>query len=186
MNIKNIIKNTLILFSITLVLGIALSSVKVLTNDTIVKTRLKALQDGYKKVLSNYDSNKDITNLVATSKIKSKATLLSCLEVYDKDQNKIGYIVLTNITGYGGKIKIVSGFDIDGNLTGFVFPEILSETPGVGMKVTDKTFMDTFVGKNVGNMTEVDTISSATISSTAVKNAIVYAAEIVNVAKNMN
>ena len=144
------------------------------------------MQEGYKKVLSLYDSSKDITNLVATSNIKSKARLLSCLEVYDEAQNKIGYIVLTTIAGYGGKIKIVSGFDIDGNLTGMVYPEMLSETPGVGMKVTDEKFMDTFVGKNATNITEVDTISSATISSTAVKNSMIYAAEIVRVAKNMN
>ena len=186
MDIKNILKNTIILFLITFVLGIALSTVKVITNDTIIATRQKALQDGYKKVLSDYESSKDITNLVATSKVKSKATLLSCLEAYDKDQNKIGYIVLTNITGYGGKIKIVSGFDADGNLTGMVYPEVLSETPGVGMKVTEQAFMDTFVGKSFENITEVDTISSATISSTAVKNSMIYAAEIVNVAKNMN
>lgn len=186
MNIKNIIKNSVILFLITFVLGIALSSVKVITNDKILATREKALQDGYKEVLSLYDSNKDITNLVATSKIKSKARLLSCLEVYDKDKNKIGYIVLTTITGYGGNIKILSGFDIEGNLTGMVYPEILSETPGVGMKVIEQKFMDSFVGKNATNIVEVDTISSATISSTAVKNSMIYAAAIVNVAKNMN
>lgn len=185
MDIKNIFKNTAILFLITFVLGIALSSVKVLTNDAIIATRQKALQDGYKKVLSDYDTSKDITNLVATSKVKSKAALLSCLEAYDKDQNKIGYIVLTSITGYGGKIKIVSGFDNDGKLTGIVYPEVLSETPGVGMKVTEKSFMDTFIDKSFENISELDTISSATISSTAVKNSMVYAAELVNVAKNM-
>ena len=186
MDIKNILKNTIILFSITFVLGIALSSVKVLTNDTIIATRQKALQDGYRKVLPSYETSKDITNLVATSKVKSKATLLSCLEAYDNEQNKIGYIVLTSISGYGGKIKIVSGFDLEGKLTGFVYPEILSETPGVGMKVTEQNFIDSFLTKSADNMKEVDTISSATISSTAVKNSMVYAAEIVNVAKNMN
>ena len=186
MNIKNIIKNSVILFLITFVLGIALSSVKVITNDTILATREMALQDGYKKVLSDYNSSKDITNLVATSKIKSKARLLSCLEVYDKDSNKIGYIVLTTITGYGGKIKILSGFDTEGNLTGMVYPEMLSETPGVGMKVTEQKFMDSFVGKDATTVVEVDTITSATISSTAVKNSMIYAAEIVKVAKNMN
>lgn len=185
MNIKNILKNTFILFAITLVLGIALSSVKVATNDIIIATREKALQDGYKKVLPQYNDSKDITKLVATSNIQSKATLLSCMEVYDKDGNKIGYLVLTSITGYGGKIKILSGFDIEGNLTGMVYPEVLSETPGVGMKVTDTNFTNTFTGKNVDDIKEVDTIASATISSTAVKRSMVYASEIVNVAKNM-
>lgn len=186
MQIKSILKDAVILFLITFVLGIALSSVKELTHGVIQDTKVNSLQEGYKKVLSDYNSNKDITNLVATSGIKSKASLLSCLEVFDKEENKVGYIVLTSISGYGGNIKILSGFDIDGNLTGMVYPEVLSETPGVGMKVVEDTFTQSFIGKNASDMSSVDVISSATISSTAVKNSMIYASEIVNVAKNMS
>lgn len=186
MNFKNIFKNTIILFIITFILSIALSSVKFLTRDIIEKTKIESIEQGYREVLKDYHKNIDITNLVATKGIKSKARLISCLEVYDEKDEKIGYIVLTTIKGYGGQIKIITGFDTNGNITGLVYPDMLKETPGVGMKVLDSSFIDTFIDKNNQNIEEVDTITSATVSSKAVKNSIIYASQIVDVAKNMN
>lgn len=89
----------------------------------------------------------------------------------------LGYIFKTTSGGYGGEIPVMTGINMDGTLTG-IRVGTNSETPGLGTKVEEADFTDTFVGKGTENPivavgapsadNEVQIISGATVSTDGV------------------
>lgn len=62
----------------------------------------------------------------------------------------IGYIFKTISGGYGGEIPVMTGIDFEGTVTGIRVGDN-SETPGLGTKVEEPDFTDSFVGKSTVN-----------------------------------
>ncbi|HHY42531.1 MAG TPA: RnfABCDGE type electron transport complex subunit G [Thermoanaerobacterales bacterium] len=94
----------------------------------------------------------------------------------DDEGNKKGIAFKTAGSGFNGPIEIMVGYDPkEGKLLGI---EILSmsETPGLGARIQEEAFKDQFKGKSVEDefvaKQDVEAISGATISSTAVASAI--------------
>ena len=85
----------------------------------------------------------------------------------------IGYAFMTDGRGYGGRIGILVGLEVDRAVRGI---RIIShqETPGLGAKITSLDFLDQFAGLSTGELAirrdggAVDAITGATISSRAV------------------
>lgn len=177
-NNLSILKDAIILFIITIVLGILLSFTKLITDEPINRAKINALNESYRKVLNEYSTSDDITRRVIDNN-NNKAELVNCLKVYNNDNENIGYIVLSRINGYGGKIDVLVGFDLSLNITGIEFPSSLSETPGIGMNITSDEFKNSFINKNISDIKSIDTITGATISSTAVKDAVSFSLDIV-------
>ena len=115
-------------------------------------------------------------------------TIDEILQALDENGNKIGDIItVTSKKGYGGQITIIMGVSDDETLKGIEFLSI-SETPGLGMKAKDDDpdkqgdFKDQFKNVqpgsykltkrniNMSGTTEIDAISSATITTSAVTN----------------
>lgn len=175
-----VIKDALILFIITTILGLLLSFTKIITDEPIKTAQINALNNSYRQVINDYSSSDDITRKVLDESItNSKVKLINCLKVYNANNETIGYITLVRINGYGGNIDVLTGFDLSENITGIEFPNDLSETPGIGMGITSNEFKNSFVGKNISNIKSVDTLTGATISSTAVKDAVSFSLDIV-------
>lgn len=118
------------------------------------------------------------------------------LSALDENGNKIGDIItITSKKGYGGQITVIMGITDDETLKGIEFLSI-SETPGLGMRAKDDDpendnidnpvdFKDQFKGVKPGSYkltkrnintvpeaTEINAISSATITTSAVTNII--------------
>lgn len=94
----------------------------------------------------------------------------------DDEGNKKGISFEATGSGFNGPIEIMVGYNpIEGNLLAI---EILSmsETPGLGAKIKEEAFTSQFKGKSSEEefavKEDVQAISGATISSTAVANAI--------------
>lgn len=84
-----------------------------------------------------------------------------------KNGKLFGYVVsVISPKGYGGNIEMLVGMDKDFKITGVKFIS-MSETPGLGTKVKDESFLSQFIGK-IPNKNELKAISGATISSKAV------------------
>ncbi len=100
-------------------------------------------------------------------------------EVYEAklDGETKGYSFWTVSGGYGGEIKTVIGIGLDGTITEIKVIEQV-ETPGLGTKVTEAAFQDSFVGKSARDKlvlsaqpakdNEVLLLSGATVSSDGV------------------
>ncbi|MBQ5514517.1 MAG: FMN-binding protein, partial [Oscillospiraceae bacterium] len=100
----------------------------------------------------------------------------------DASGNIVGYVIsVTSADGNDGNITLSVGISADGTVNGIAFTE-LNETPGMGMRCGEPEFMSQFAGKNISSFTlvksgasadgEVDAISGATVTSTAVVNAV--------------
>lgn len=101
-----------------------------------------------------------------------------------KDDEWVATAVQTEENGFGGKFKLMVGFDHDGNISGY---EVLEhqETPGLGDKMTfwfknKEKAKQNILGSNPGNRKfivskdggDVDAITAATISSRAFLKAV--------------
>ena len=185
-------KPAITLCIITLVAGAALSGVYALTKDTIVAQKLAKEQESYKAVCA------EATEFVNDEAIDAKIAELAG-GIYGTDFGKayinkaligknaagetVGYVIsATSGDGFDGNIVMSIGLDVNGVVTGIEFTTI-SETAGMGMKVTEAEFKDQFLGDDVdsfvvnkaGGSTEpnqIDSVAGATISSRAVTNAV--------------
>ena len=95
----------------------------------------------------------------------------SVTEVYEAT-NGAGYVFMISTTGYGakGSLQLICSINSEGKI---VDTNTLAhdETPGLGTKVTEDAFRSQFPGKDA-SLSGVDTISGATISSSAYLRAI--------------
>ena len=95
-------------------------------------------------------------------------------EMY-KAKNGSGYVISSTAKGYGGAIEYMSAYNMDGEIVNL---KVLScnVTPGLGMKIVERNFLDQFVGKNEDlSKSNIDVITGATISSSATIEAMNYA-----------
>ncbi|MBQ1505262.1 MAG: FMN-binding protein [Erysipelotrichales bacterium] len=83
------------------------------------------------------------------------------------------YVYKMKVNGYGGvgSITFMIALDPEGKVVGYTVTQH-GETKGYGSQVAEQKFIDSVIG--LTNPEELDTISGATISSTAVKNGLIY------------
>ena len=112
----------------------------------------------------------------------------------DASGSVIGCAISTAANGYGGQVKVMTGFDMEGNIVGVDVFYNDDETPGLGKNTSNASFRDQFKGINSLNSIvvskdasddvskTVDAVTSATISSRAVTAAVNEACQIYNIA----
>ncbi len=159
-------KAWLILFVISFVAALALALTNLVTEGPIKEQNLKASNASRLAAMPNADAFEEQA-LVEGAAIDS-------LYAAAKGGELVGYIGQATASGYGGKIEVVLGIDKSGKITGISVggPEF-AETAGLGSRTRDPEFTDQFLGLSAspslgGN---IDGISGATISSTAVADA---------------
>lgn len=90
---------------------------------------------------------------------------------YDPNNKLNGFILKAKTKGYAADIEMVVGLDLKLEIAGI---KILSqnETPGLGNRIAESSFLGQFQGKAVDTFNEVQAITGATISSSAVINSV--------------
>lgn len=101
------------------------------------------------------------------------------IDIY-KANNGSGYVITLADQGYGGEIRVITGFSKDGSVQNVMLLE-QNETPGLGTKAANKDFTGLFIA--LDRVESVDTISGATISSSAVKRAVATALDQMSILK---
>lgn len=164
---KQPIKYALILFLITSICVGILGAVNQITAPIIEENNKKAEQLAMKHLMPEGEAFEEVEEI--TSEIVEK--------VYKgkKDNAIIGYIVKVMPTGYVGTITMLVGVDLEGKVSGI---DILAqaESPGFGANATKDSFKEQFKGKTVPltvsksakGAQEIQAITGATITSTAV------------------
>ena len=196
---STLIKDAIILFAITIIAAFALGAVYEITKEPIAEAEAKIKTEAAKAVFAEMKETADApqdevekAQALVDQNNKNKEfdtiTIDEVLQALDENGNKIGDIItVTSKKGYGGQITIIMGVSDDETLKGIEFLSI-SETPGLGMKAKDDDpdkdgdFKDQFKGVqpgsykltkrniNMSGTTEIDAISSATITTSAVTN----------------
>lgn len=189
-------KDALVLSLITLISGCCLGGAYGLTKQKIYEINMASTIESYKQVMpaEEYDDATyadALTTAQSDGKIATDnggASLISVVAAKDASGAETGYIVKGSAAGYGGSVIVVVGVDADLKVTGISFPETLPETAGLGQKATEPAFYEQFAGKGTklsvkkgggAGEDEIDAISGATITSTAVTNTVNAATEFV-------
>lgn len=188
---NNIAKLGATLFAICAVAALALGATNNVTAPIIEQRNIQANDEARKIVLSQAKEFKRMEDTI----FKNTEVKDLIAEVYEGTNGSevVGYTVKTIPKGYGGQIELIVGISKDGNITGINIGS-MSETPGLGSKAADSGFKDQFSGKKVqelklikGNTSgedEIQAISGATITSTAVTTGVNAAIEVYNSSLN--
>ncbi len=97
-----------------------------------------------------------------------------------KENITVGYVFITNASGYGGTIEVMTAVNADGTVSGISILSI-NETPGLGMNAKRESFSSQYNGKtgpfsvvknSVSSENDILAITSATITSDAVTKAV--------------
>ena len=179
------------LMLITMIAGLLLGIVYVVTLDPIAKAQEAATQKAYMAVYEGdvaFSDNPDSDSLTASANADIAAQgfgnvlINKVVDVRDASGNVVGHIVnSTSKEGFGGAVSISVGIQADGTLNGIAFLSI-SESAGLGMNARDTDWYKQFAGRKADkysvtktgstNDSEIDAISGATITSRAVTNAV--------------
>jgi electron transport complex protein RnfG len=101
-------------------------------------------------------------------------------KAFDKGGNLAGIAFKASGKGYSSTIETMVGMKKDGTITAI---KVLSqnETPGLGARIAEPSFIGQFANKNITRLAEVQAITGATISSKAVIDSVKKKAEEIKV-----
>ena len=179
---KDIIIPVVSLLLICLVSSALLGGVNMITKDRIAELAEQTINEAKSELIvaAGYE-DKDLDGTAYSVALDENGTV-------------IGYIFTTSANGYGGAVKLMTGVDTNGFVTGISILEI-NETPGLGMKARNESFLSQFKGA-AGSLTvvkdstaapnTVQAITSATITTKAVTNAVNKALQMFENVKEAN
>ena len=166
----------LVLTLVAVIMGGILAFVNHLTEGPINLQKEKALADGIKTVMVSDNITVAQPVEVKQNDAKGKEMVFTIYQVKDAQGNDLGAAVESTTGGFGGDLKVLVGFDPEGNILGYTLLEH-AETPGLGAKA-DKWFQKGEKGDIIGKdpkepLTvskdggQVDAITASTITSRA-------------------
>lgn len=166
----------LVLTGVAVITGCILAYVNHVTEGPIALQKEKTLADGIKAVMGGGDLSVAKTDTVKQNDSKGKEMKFIIYQTQDAQKNDLGAAVESTTSGFGGDLKILVGFDAQGNILGYTLLEH-AETPGLGAKA-DKWFQKgekgDIIGKNPAEELtvskdggKVDAITASTITSRA-------------------
>ena len=174
---KDIIIPVIALFVICLVASVLLALTNNITESKIEENNIQTAIASRSEVLSEVNSVKVAS--YGDEKVDEQSGLTYC-EGLDEGGKVIGYILTSASKGYGGDVKVMIGYDLEGTIVGFTILDCSNETPGLGQNSKKPEFMSRFIGKS-GELTvdknsnegqNIQAITAATITSKAVTKAV--------------
>ena len=179
MKVKDILVPTLALFLICLIATVLLALTNSVTAQTIEQNAAETANAARAEVLDAASFSEDA--------VEAQTGLTYCV---GKDANgaEVGYVITAASKGYGGDVKVMVGYDLNGTISGFTILDCSNETPGLGQNSKKPEFMERFTGKS-GELTvdkysnegqNIQAITAATITSKAVVKAVNTATEAFN------
>lgn len=192
---KTLIKDTLILFAITLVAGALLGFVNELTKEPIAQYEADKKAAACGEVFYEVNEDGELEQAVELTfescsaeeidklnedikdKIQGNIIVDEVYRAYSKTDSLYGYVIgITTKEGYNGEISFYVGITEEGRLKGVSLLQI-AETPGLGMNA-ESVLLPQFRDVQAGHFTvvkngaispdEIDAITSATVTSDAI------------------
>ncbi len=171
---KNMFKNfflpMIVLVTICIVIGASMAAINMLTAPKISEAQAKKEQEALSVVVPQ---NKGFEVVELDKEYYSVVALYA-------DKGSDALAVMLSIKGYDSSnpMSVAVGFDGDGKIIKCSVISCNGETKGIGSRVSEDSFLSRFCGQS--DVSSVDTISGATISSSAFKKAVDEALSAVN------
>lgn len=175
---KDIIKPVCVLLAICVIIPLALSLTNKVTADKIAE-------------LEEKNSRETMANLIEADEFNENEledggeSFTYYIAV--KDGETVGFIFKTAEKGYGGDVSVMTAVNPDGTVKSVAILDVSNETPGLGQNAAKESFYSQYAGKKSGisllkngaetAKNEVNAVTGATITSTAVNKAVNTALE---------
>ena len=168
-SVKNIVRITGILMIITTVTAVLLAVINMMTEPVIAANTEKEKQDAIFEIFEGADRTKSMKDTLGDLYPKE----ISDVYMVFKGNELLGYCADAASMGFNDNIGMMVGVTSDNKVCGIKILSI-SDTPGLGMKVTDEGYLAKYNGVSypVEFGVNADAISGATYSSKGVKNAV--------------
>ena len=145
---SSLLNMVLVLTGVAVIMGGILAFVNHLTEGPIADQKAKALADGIKSVMCVDDLQVANTDTVKQTDAKGKELVYVIYETKDAQGKDLGAAVESTTGGFGGNLKVLVGFNTEGQILGYTLLEH-AETPGLGAKA-DKWFQKGEKGDIIG------------------------------------
>lgn len=168
-NRGDIIKPVGVLLAICIIIPLALSVTNKVTAKKIAE-------------LEKENSKKNMQSLVSADDFEKCSD--GGIEYYTaiKGGETAAYIFTESAKGYGGDVSVMTAVKPDGTVAGVAILDVSNETPGLGQNAAKESFYSQYAGLKKGvsllkngakaENNEVDAVTGATITSTAVTRAV--------------
>lgn len=168
-NREDIIKPVGVLLAICIIIPLALSVTNKVTAKKIAE-------------LEKENSKKNMQGLVSADDFEKCSD--GGIEYYAaiKGGETAAYIFTESAKGYGGDVSVMTAVKPDGTVAGVAILDVSNETPGLGQNAAKESFYSQYAGLKKGvsllkngakaENNEVDAVTGATITSTAVTRAV--------------
>jgi len=161
---KSTLKNAFPIILLTIVVAVCVSLLTYV--DSLTRGRIEAQEE-----------EKVQNMLSAMFPEMSRYEFKDDIYIIYSNSDKVGYAFIAIGKRYGGDINILVGLEDETTIKGIT---IIShkETPGLGTRITESSFTDMFRGINIDDVAlsrdggQIDAITSSTISSSAVVDAV--------------
>lgn len=174
---KKLLKPIITLTCIAAVMALLLGVIHQLTEEPIMEAKNNQELAAIEMVTGEFDNDPFAEKMIITTPNKKQKFTMYPARLGDK-LNAVAIKSYTN-SGFGGRIEVMTGFNVDGSIKTF---KIISsnETPGLGSKTDEAKFKDQLQGFHPNKQIlkvkqdggDVDAVTAATISSRAVLRAI--------------
>ena len=115
---KQMIRDSLILFAITLIAGLLLGGVYAITKNPIAKTQEDKKNEAYQAVFTDAAEFTEVTDAADAGYTKDRIDEVKA--AMDADGNILGYVMtITSSEAYGGELQLAMGIRMDGTVNGF-------------------------------------------------------------------
>ena len=170
---KEIIVPAVSLFLICVVVTALLALTNAVTAPKIDALAVETQDASKKQVLSSAASFSE------EKQVEKDGVSYTYYDGLTSDGSVVGYVFVTSAKGYGGDISVMVGVLGDGTVAG-VNTLSINETAGLGMNAKNQSFLDQFLGKsgeigvakNNPSDTEIQALTGATITSSAMATAV--------------
>ena len=173
------------LMTIAVVSAFILGYVHDQTLDPIKKAKDNQELAAISEVVGTFDNNPFAEKMIISTKDKKHKLIM--YPARNKGQlNSVAIKTYTN-TGFGGRIEVMAGFNVDGSIKSY---KVISsnETPGLGSKIDEPKFKEQFSGFHPARQIlkvrqdggDVDAVTAATISSRALLKSLARAFDALN------
>jgi len=157
---QEMVKPVIVLVVICLVVSALLAYTNSVTAPIIEENARAEAEKTRKAVLEGAES---------FSEIDCDTAALGITGAFREDSGK-GYVITAANKGYGGLVTVTVGLNPEGEVVG-LSANVSTETSGVGSKAGKSDYTDRYLGLR-GACGDVDIISGATYSSTAVRTGV--------------
>lgn len=172
-NTNDIIKPIAVLLAICIIIPLALSLTNRVTKDKIAELEEKNSRETMASLIKADDFKE--------TEYKNGDSVFTYYAAI-KDGKNVGYIFKTAEKGYGGEVSVMTAVNTDGTVKSVAILDVSNETPGLGQNAAKESFYSQYAGKKSGislvknvadsEKNEVNAVTGATITSTAVNKAV--------------